>query len=226
MIEAGLHFFLSAWSLIAMIIGAAGMLSVLYRWITNYAFGTSNGGNGEQRKIGWHVRRPMVFELAFFGLFFIAGLWLRTENWVASSLAEAISTIPIWAVVVFIVFVWFCITSLLSYFAGWHLLMRAYRKPEGTARTRQRLEWAVMGKDVSYKNVLRISAYEGGLGLERSRFFGPFTRPLMIPWEEVSSTVEGAESERIRLKFGDHEQATLVVPKQCWQAIEQSRRGL
>ena len=226
MIEAGLHFFLSAWSLIAIIVGAVGMLSILYQWITTDAFSTSNSVNGGHRKIGWHARLPMASGLAFFGLFFIAGLWLRRENWVASSLVEAISTIPIWAVVVFVVFVWLLITCLLSYFAGWHLLMRTYGKPEGTARTRQRLEWAVMGKDVSYKNVLLISAYQGGLGLEQSRFFGPFARPLMIPWKEVSSSVEGAESEHVRLKFGDHEQATLVVTNQCWQAIEQSRRDL
>ena len=224
MIETGVRFFLTAWSVIAMIIGAFGIILIAYQWLSADAFRRPITINGQKRAIDWRIRRYLLLGLAICACFSFAGAWLFSNAWVAGSLVGALALVPIWAYVVFFVLIWFGITGYLNSSAGWPSLQRCYDKPTGDVLIKQRLQWAVMGKGVTHKNVLSISAYRDGVGIEQSRLFGPFTRPIMVPWEEVSSSaLEGGDTRCVRVRFGELENATLVLTEESWSKIEHFR---
>ena len=152
----------------------------------------------------------------------------------ADRLAGFVSLVPIWAwglfAFLFAFLFWFGITEYLSILAGWPLLQRSFQKPHGGVLFKQRLKWALMGKGVKCENVLTIAAYRGGVGLEMNSFFGLLTRPVLVPWAQVSAcAVEEAQTKKetkpelVRVRFGELERATVVLPDECWSKIETHR---
>ena len=156
-------------------------------------------------------------------LLVLAGLILK-GGWVAPSYFSFLMSIPPWGYVLFALLSWLFVTSILNRSAGWPELMRAFPRPTGKALFTQKLKWAVMGKAVTFKNVISIAAHDAGVVIDQSRWFGPFTSAVLVPWDQMTvCPIEGAAHDRIRLRFGEWEKATLVLPSKCWKEIDRHR---
>lgn len=225
MFETMLTAFLAIFATIAMIVGLIGFCLGLYHWIAGDLFGKPIKVNGVTKQIDWPTRRLLALFTFGFASIAAAGVWMKSNGFPIDTVVTIISSIPLWAYLLFFTLLGIGITSFLSFSAGWHELIRAYGRPTQEARFEQRLRWASMGDGVSYRNVLHLSAYDNGIGLRQSRFFGLFTRPVLVPWDEVRmAPVDGAKDELILLQFGNLSKPKLLLPEECWSNVERHRR--
>lgn len=136
-----------------------------------------------------------------------AGLIMK-NGWVAPSIFSLLTSIPSWGYIIFILLSWLFVTSILNSSAGWPELMRSFARPTGKALCRRKLKWAVMGKGVTFKNVITTAAHDAGVVIDQSRWFGPFTSAVLVPWDQVNvGPIKGAARDLISLKFGELEKA-------------------
>ena len=99
--------------------------------------------------------------------------------------------LSLWPLLTFFLFfaaMWLAVTTLLGLLSGWYSLRQNYaddagEKPLLTLRGQS----GSMGIVVALSGVLRLRAYPSGLGIGISRMFGPFQRPLKIPWGEIDA---------------------------------------
>lgn len=221
MLETFVDFSLIVFSVFATLIGAGGSAIALFLWIGAELFGKPLKVNGVDEPINWSHRGFLAIFVATFGCLTAAGIWLFATDWVASAFIYLLKSIPIWAYILFVPFIWLFVTSILNRAAGWPELMRSFPRPSGKALLVQKLEWAVMGKGVTCKHVVTIAAHDDGVAINQSRLFGPFTRPVLIPWDQVKiGAIEEAAHDLVRLKFGGLERAALVLPLDAWKLIE------
>jgi hypothetical protein len=82
---------------------------------------------------------------------------------------------------------WLSISTLLSFLSGWYGLRRRY--PDIDERGDRFGSYCAhnswMGIGVNLRGVLTVESYEKGLRVKFSRFFGPFNKPLFIPWDQI-----------------------------------------
>ena len=157
-------------------------------------------------------------------LLLVAAGLIVNSGWVVPSNFNLLTSIPSWGYVIFVLLSWLFVTSILNRSAGWPELMRSFARPTGKALFTQKLKWAVMGKGVTCKNVITIAAHDAGVVIDQSRWFGPFTSAVLVPWDQVNvGPIEGAAHDLISLKFGELEKAALVLPSKCWMEIDTHR---
>lgn len=88
--------------------------------------------------------------------------------------------------VVFPVF-WVIVTFMLSFLSGWQRLGQLY--PAQTPTQGERMIWqSARLSRVNLSGVLNLVANETGLGLSMMMLFRAGSRPLFIPWSDVSAT--------------------------------------
>jgi hypothetical protein len=221
MLDTFVDFFFTVFSVVATLIGAGGLAIALFLWIGAELFGTPLKVNGVEEPIGWSQRGFLAIFAAACGCLTAAGIWLFSADWVPSAYVSLLTSIPIWAYILFVPSIWLFVTTILITAAGWPELMRSFPRPTGKALFVQKLEWAVMGNGVTCNNLITIAAHDAGVAINQSRLFGPFTRPVLIPWDQlIVEAIEGAAHDLTRLKFGRLEKAALVLPLESWNLIE------
>jgi hypothetical protein len=214
----------TVFSVLAMIIGPLGLIFALYQWIATDFFGQPLKVNGVDTPIGWQQRAFFAILMTVFGCFTALGAWLFSADWVVTTQVGLLKSIPLWAIAVFVFLLWFFVTWRLNRAAGWPELRRKFSRPTGDASFSLKLKWAVMGKGVTCRNVITIAAHEDGVAIAPSMLFGPFTGPVLVPWDQLTVAADQeAAADLIRLSFAKLESAGLTLPLACWLQIEQHR---
>jgi len=88
-------------------------------------------------------------------------------------------------------FFFFFIATLGSLLPGWYALCRAYPDTEERGRLlcSQALLRSRVGRGIGSARLgstVTFAAYERGLRIDMLRLVGPFSRPMFIPWSDVS----------------------------------------
>lgn len=83
---------------------------------------------------------------------------------------------------------WLGVTTVLGLTSGWFGLMLAYPNNEETPLFQMKWLSGSMGLGVSLQRILKISVCPSGLRFGISKFFGPFQRDFLVPWDHLSVT--------------------------------------
>ena len=86
----------------------------------------------------------------------------------------------------FLVGLWFGITSLLGMISGWYRLAVAFPDRDETPILRLRGQSGRMGGGVNLDHVLTLSVCPSGLRVGMMRMLGPFSRDFLVPWESIT----------------------------------------
>lgn len=118
---------------------------------------------------------------------------------------------PLWIVPLFLVFggsLWLAITSFLGAISGWFRLQKIYPDSGEPAIVHMPMQSGAMGTGLpsSFGNSLTIDACGSGLRLAVIRLLGPFQRPILVPWSQVSV-------RRIGGLFGDFYEFSFGTPR-------------
>lgn len=116
---------------------------------------------------------------------------------------------------------WLLSTTLLGIMSGWFSLQQWYAD-EYREEPLLRLGWqsGVMGTWVNLNGVLTLSACRSGLSIRIWRAFGPFQKPLLIPWGEI--TAEPSRSfftKMVRLGLGNPPNGRLKINAASWSKL-------
>ncbi|HXG80810.1 MAG TPA: hypothetical protein VNJ05_03330 [Sphingomicrobium sp.] len=129
-----------------------------------------------------------------------------------------------WLVTVFpflFIGMWLLVTTLLGFMSGWFSLQQWYAD-DGNEEPLIRLGWqsGSMGLGVSFSSCLTLASRRDGLSVKVWRIFGPFQRPLLIPWRDIA-----AEPKRVlfwrmmRLSFGRPPVGSLKISERTWNRL-------
>lgn len=122
---------------------------------------------------------------------------------------------------------WLVVASLLGLMSGWYGLMERYPDRRETASARIGLLSGVMGRGigVSLGGILTLAACPSGLRVSIWRIFGPFSRPFLVPWREISAQPKTIFfSPMVRLSFGNPEVGVLSLDARAWQRLAGAAR--
>jgi hypothetical protein len=116
---------------------------------------------------------------------------------------------------------WLFVTTVLGFMSGWFSLQQWYAD-DGNGEPLLRLGWqsGSMGLGVSFRSCLTLAARRDGFSVRVWRIFGPFQRPLLIPWRDIS-----AEPKRmlffqmVRLNFGSPASGSLKISQRTWDRL-------
>ena len=120
----------------------------------------------------------------------------------------------------FFIGLWLLTTTLLAEFSGWFILQRRYPNMAEPALLTLRRQSGSMGMGVAMNGVLKLSACPSGLRVAIWRLFGPFSRPFLVPWDEIS-----AEPKKMlfvpmaKLRLGAPQVGTLMIEAGPWQRL-------
>jgi len=132
--------------------------------------------------------------------------------------------LPFWLFPAFLLFfaaMWLTVTTLLGLLSGWDGLRRLY--PDDTGEQpllTLRAQSGSMGLGVSLSGILRLRAYPSGLGIGIWRLFGPFQRPLKIPWGEIEAA-SGTSFfvPSVTLRLGSRATGRLRISAASWNRL-------
>jgi len=86
---------------------------------------------------------------------------------------------------------WLLITYVIGEFGGWHRFSERFPDRELEPHwTRLHLQSAMMGPSplsASYSNCLTLEICSTGLRLRVIKLFGPFSKPIFLPWSEIEA---------------------------------------
>ena len=121
----------------------------------------------------------------------------------------------------FFVGMWLLITTLLGFLSGWFSLQEWYADDSGDEPVLT-LGWqsGMMGVGVNLNNVLTLAAKPSGLSIRIWRIFGPFQKPLLIPWSEI--TAEASRSfftQLVKLGLGNPPNGRLKISAATWSKL-------
>lgn len=126
----------------------------------------------------------------------------------------------------FFVGMWLCITSILGFLSGWFSLQ--YQFPdEGDEEPLLKLggQSGSMGIGVSMSGILRLRAYPSGLGIGIPRLFGPFQKPLKIPWSEIEALNSSSFLlPMAKLQLGRRTGGQLKISARSWSKLVDAAR--
>jgi hypothetical protein len=121
----------------------------------------------------------------------------------------------------FFVGMWLFVTTILGFMSGWFSLQQWF-PDDGTEEPLLRLggQSGSMGAGVALSGILKLRAYPSGLGVGIWRIFGPFQKPLKIPWAEI----EAEESSSfflpmMKLQLGKPANGTLKISARSWARL-------
>lgn len=224
MLEIFLDIFLTIFSVIAALIGAIGAMLATWLWAGSEFFGKPLKVNGVGGPMDWSKRVQLAGFFSLFGCLTMLGAWLYANDWLAPYLASSVAITPWWVIAAWLALSTLIPLVILHRSSEWPKLRKVYLSPRGEALATRRLTWAVMGKGVTFKNALTISAFDDGLGVSQNRLLGPFSKPILVPWNQVRiETLDAKEPAQVRLSFNGVEQVELTMQEECWLSIAQHR---
>ena len=112
---------------------------------------------------------------------------------------------------IFFATMWFFVTTLLGFLSGWFALMKAY--PNSAEEALKTLTWQSGSMNtVSMRSILTLGVCPSGLRIGMMRLFGPFCRPFLVPWAEISVVRKDYFLWKMaRLSFGEPPFGRLTV---------------
>ena len=115
---------------------------------------------------------------------------------------------------------WLFITTMLGVLSGWFALQSQFpRGDEAPLVTFRRLSGS-MGLGVNLNGILTLSACPSGLRIAIWRAFGPFQRPFLVPWAEISPESKTRFfMPMARLGLGAPEIGKLTIDAGIWQKL-------
>jgi hypothetical protein len=116
---------------------------------------------------------------------------------------------------------WLLITTLLGVMSGWFSLQQWYAD-DIDEEPLLKLGWqsGMMGFWVNLNGILTLSACRSGLSIRIWRVFGPFQKPLLIPWNEI--TAEPSHTlftKMVTLGLGNPPNGRLKINAQSWSKL-------
>lgn len=115
--------------------------------------------------------------------------------------------------------IWLAVTTILGLMIGWFNLQQWYaddgnEEPLLTLRGQS----GSMGFGVALSGILRLRAYPSGLGIKVWRIFGPFQKPLRIPWSEIDVEPSRSFFEPMA-KLNLASNGTLKISARSWSRL-------
>jgi hypothetical protein len=112
---------------------------------------------------------------------------------------------PSWFPFVLFLVIHLVASTMLGVFSGWYFLMRRFPdRPEEKPLLRLSRQSGWMGLMASMRWILIFSTCSSGLRVSMNRFFGPFSRPFFVPWEQIRVTRKKTFWwSRVVLTFGE-----------------------
>lgn len=121
----------------------------------------------------------------------------------------------------FFVGMWLVATTMLGFMSGWFNLQQQY-PDTGDEAPLLRLggQSGSMGAGVSMSGILKLKAYPSGLGVGIWRLFGPFQKPLKIPWSEIEAQSSSSFlAPTAKLQLGKPSSGTLKISARSWTRL-------
>lgn len=122
---------------------------------------------------------------------------------------------------VFFVGMWLSVTTIFGLISGWFNLQQRF-PDDGNEEPLLKLasQSGSMGFGVSMSGILRLRAYRSGLGVRISRLFGPFQKPLKIPWSEIQAQSSNSFLVPMaKLQLGRSSGGTLKISARSWARL-------
>jgi hypothetical protein len=112
------------------------------------------------------------------------------------------------------------VTTLLGLISGWYWLASRFPDRDEPAQLTLKSQSGMMGWGVSMNNILVLSACQSGLRVAIWRVFGPFSRPIFVPWDEIKVQPRQIFFQKMaRLGFGRPEAGVLSIDGRAWERL-------
>jgi hypothetical protein len=121
----------------------------------------------------------------------------------------------------FFVGMWLVVTTMLGFMSGWFGLQQWYAD-DGTEEPLLKLggQSGSMGAGVALSGILNLRAYPSGLGVGIWRVFGPFQKPLKIPWNEIEAEKSSSFFlPMMKLRLGKPANGSLKISARSWARL-------
>jgi hypothetical protein len=121
----------------------------------------------------------------------------------------------------FFVGMWLAVTTVLGFMSGWFDLQQRY-PDDGNEEPLLKLggQSGSMGAGVALSGILKLRAYPSGLGVGIRRIFGPFQKPLKIPWSEIEAEKSSSFFlPMTKLRLGRPANGTLKISARSWARL-------
>lgn len=128
----------------------------------------------------------------------------------------------------FFVGMWLLITTLLGVMSGWFSLQLWYAD-DSNEEPLLKLGWqsGVMGFGVTLNGILTLAANRSGLSVRIWRAFGPFQKPLLIPWSEiVAEPSRTLLTPMVKLGLGNPPSGKLKISAASWAKLVEAAKPL
>jgi hypothetical protein len=118
---------------------------------------------------------------------------------------------------------WLAMTAMLGLMSGWFDLQQWYadegdEQPLLTLRGQSGSMGTGFG--VGLNGILTLSVKRSGLSIRIWRIFGPFQKPLLIPWREISAEPKRVLFMRqVKLRFGNPANGQLRISQRTWSRL-------
>lgn len=133
---------------------------------------------------------------------------------------------PIWFGVSDVLFGYFTVLFVISWWSGWAMLARRFRDRSKFTGSRWRFQSGQMRWMCGYNNCLTVGANSEGLFLSILPIFSLFHPPLFIPWTEISYTKKTSFfSAGVRFQLGNEFYAPLWVREQLAERLRGAAGG-
>jgi hypothetical protein len=122
---------------------------------------------------------------------------------------------------------WLLISTVLGMWSGWNTLQDEFPDRQERPNLRLRFQSGALGSgrlwnpwgNVQYGNCLRLDACPAGLRISLWKIFGPFLRPIFVPWNEIAVTERRMLVFKMyRLSLG-RSGRTLTVPARTYRKL-------
>ncbi len=126
-----------------------------------------------------------------------------------------------YALPLFFLGMWLVVTTIQGFMSGWFSLQQQF-PDDGNEEPLLKLsgQYGSMGIGVSMSGILKLRAYPSGLGLGISRLFGPFQKPLKIPWSEIEAkSSSGFLVPMAKLQLGRSASGRLKINARSWMKL-------
>jgi hypothetical protein len=117
--------------------------------------------------------------------------------------------------------IWTLATTMLGFMSGWFSLQEWY-SDDANEEPLLKLGWqsGSMGLGVGFNSCLTLAATRTGLSVRIWRIFGPFQRPLLFPWSEITAEPKRFLFMRmVRLSFGSPPAGSLKIKERTWNKL-------
>jgi hypothetical protein len=122
---------------------------------------------------------------------------------------------------IFFAGIWLAVTIMIGAASGWYALARRYPDRDEPALVKIGFQSGVMGPMAMGMNgILVFGACRSGLRVAIWRVFGPFSKPFLVPWSEISvRPTQIFFHPYARLGFGRPEAGVLSIQRNAWDRL-------